>query len=112
MGIGSLTVAVSDFCTVTCAKTRLKTLLVYQEEGWLGKAQNRVSGVIYKCDPENDNKTRIKDVPDADIIARLDGCWHDQIYVTIGNGPVEKSVGGVVDDVVQTRLIGNRRRSS
>lgn len=67
------------------------------EEGWLGKTQNKVEGVVYTYDPENDNRTKIKDVPDNDVLARIEGCWWDKVYYTIGNGPFAKaSVSGVV----------------
>lgn len=79
---GSLAVTVADTCYVTCPKTRTKTILQYLEEGWLGKTQNRVNGVVFRYDPENDNRTRIKDVPEKDILVKLEGCWHDQVHYT------------------------------
>lgn len=60
-------------------------------EGWLGRAQNAVEGVIYKFDPENDNITRIKDVSDKDVLARIEGNWTDKVYYSLGSGPVSKS---------------------
>ncbi|MCJ1452751.1 hypothetical protein MMC28_003094 [Mycoblastus sanguinarius] len=80
---GSLSVTVADTCFVTCSKTKKKVILHYLEESWLGKTQNKVHGVIYTYDPDNDNKTRIKDVPEKDILGRLEGCWHDQVYYTL-----------------------------
>ena len=80
---GSLSVTVADSCFLTCRKTKIKVILHYLEENWLGKTQNKVNGVVYSYDPENDNKTRIKDVPDRDVLARLEGCWHDQISYTL-----------------------------
>ncbi|KAL9117253.1 MAG: hypothetical protein Q9187_006212 [Circinaria calcarea] len=80
---GNLSVTVADTCFVTCQKSGLKVILQYVEEGWLGKAQNRVLGVIYKCDPETDQRTRIKDVPEKDVLARVEGCWHDKVYYTL-----------------------------
>lgn len=79
---GSLAVTVADTCFVTCPKTRTKTILQYLEEGWLGKTQNRVNGVVFRYDPENDNRIRIKDVPEKDILVKLEGCWHEQIHYT------------------------------
>lgn len=61
----------------------MKVILHYQEESWLGKTQNRILGVIYTCDPQNDDRTRIKDVPEKDILARLEGCWTEQVYYTL-----------------------------
>ena len=80
---GSLSISVVDTCFVTCAKTRMKAILQYLEEGWFGKAQNKVLGVIFRYDPDDDTKTKIKDVPDSDILARIDGCWHDRIYYAL-----------------------------
>ena len=76
---GTLTISVADTCFVTCPQNRLKAVLHYMEEGWLGKTQNKVEGAIYKYDLEKDNITRLKDVPDKDIVARFEGCWHEKI---------------------------------
>jgi hypothetical protein len=54
------------------------------EEGWLGKTQNKVEGVIFRYDPENDNKTKIKDVPDKDVLARISGNWKEKLYFSLG----------------------------
>ncbi len=86
---GALSVTVGDQCYIKCEKTRIKTILHYMEEGWLGKTQNKVEGVIFRYDPENDNKFRIRDVPDKDVLARIIGNWKDKLYFTIG----PKSVG-------------------
>lgn len=80
---GSLSVTVADTCTITCPKTRTKVILHYLDEGWLGKTQNKVHGVIFNYDPDTDNRSRIKDVPEKDVLARLEGCWHDRIYYTL-----------------------------
>ncbi|KAL8717283.1 MAG: hypothetical protein Q9225_005455 [Loekoesia sp. 1 TL-2023] len=80
---GSLSITVADTCYITCPKSRIKVILHYLEEGWLGKAQNRVLGVVFNYDPDNDNKTKIKDVPDMDVLARIEGCWQDKIQYTL-----------------------------
>lgn len=85
---GSLSVTVGDSCFVTCPKSKMKVILYYLDESWLGKAQNRVQGVIYTYDPENDHRTRIKDVPEKDVLARLEGCWHDETYYTLQGSKV------------------------
>ncbi|CAO2656273.1 Nn.00g050760.m01.CDS01 [Neocucurbitaria sp. VM-36] len=87
---GSLNVSVADSCYITCPKTGLKVILEYLEEGWLGRSQNKVLGVIFKYDPDNDNITKIKDVSDKDVHARIEGCWQDKIYYTLGNKPFNK----------------------
>ena len=89
---GSLSVTVADTCYITCPKTKQKTILEYMEEGWLGKAQNRLKGVIFTYDPDNDSKTKIKDVPEKDILATLQGCWHEEIFYTPAGSKVRPSV--------------------
>jgi hypothetical protein len=82
---GNLNVTVSDTCFITCAKTGIKVILHYCEEGYFGKTQNKVEGVIYKCDVESDKTTKIGDVPDKDILGRLEGCWRDKVYFAYGS---------------------------
>jgi hypothetical protein len=86
---GSLSVTVADICFVTCPKTRLKAILHYLDEGWIGKSQNLVQGVIYKYDPSSDKTTRIKDVPEKSIVARIEGCWKEKIYYIIPSTSVD-----------------------
>ena len=89
---GGLSITVADTCFVTCPKTGLKVILEYQEEGWLGKTKNLMKGVIFRYDPSNDTKTKIKDVKDDEIVGRLEGSWHEQIYFTLGSKSFDKSV--------------------
>ncbi|KAI0010677.1 hypothetical protein F4779DRAFT_280716 [Xylariaceae sp. FL0662B] len=86
---GALSVTVGDVAYITCPKTKLKAILQYLEEGWLGRAQNRVEGVVFKYDPDKDDKTRIKDVPESDVVARLGGVWKDKVVFTLGPKPVD-----------------------
>ena len=83
---------VSDTCFVICPKTGLKVILHYLEEGWLGKTQNKVTGVIYKCDTNTDKRTRIKDVPEKEVLGRVEGCWHDQIFYTLAGTKVGNEI--------------------
>jgi len=87
---GSLSISVADTCVVVCKKTGLKVILTYIEEGWLGKAQNKVQGVIYKCDTNTDKKIRIKDVDDATVVGRIEGSWQDKVWFTNGPAPFDK----------------------
>ncbi|CAG8974731.1 hypothetical protein HYALB_00000341 [Hymenoscyphus albidus] len=82
---GSLNVTVGDVCYITCPQTKIKTILHYMEEGWLGKTQNKVEGVTFRYDPENDNKIKIKDVPDKDVLARISGNWKEQMHFSLGS---------------------------
>lgn len=89
---GALSVTVSETCFITCPKTRIKVILHYLEEGWLGKTQNKVEGIIFQYDPEHDTKTRIKDVPEKDILGTLEGCWHDQVYYRLSGSKVKPTI--------------------
>ncbi|GAB1205697.1 hypothetical protein APSETT445_004376 [Aspergillus pseudonomiae] len=80
---GALAITVSDTCYVTCPKTRIKVILQYLEDGWIGRAQNRVEGVVFRYDPDIDTTTKIKDVPESDILAKISGSWHGQVYYTL-----------------------------
>lgn len=80
---GALSVSVSDTCYIVCQRTRIKVILQYMEDGWLSKAQHKVVGVVFRYDPENDDKTKIKDVPEEDVMARIEGSWHERVYYTL-----------------------------
>ncbi|KPM35725.1 hypothetical protein AK830_g10844 [Neonectria ditissima] len=84
---GSLSVSVSEFAYITCPKTKIKVILHYVEEGWLGRTTNKIDGVIFKYDPENDNKTRVQEVPEEDVLARLNGPWREKVMFTLGPRP-------------------------
>lgn len=89
--LGSLSVYVQDYCYVTCPKTKLKAILHYLEDSWIGKAKHRVEGVIYHYDEEGDDIERIKDVPKSAIRAKIEGSWMGQIYYTLPGSNVRVS---------------------
>ncbi|KFH41865.1 Oxysterol-binding protein-like protein-like protein [Hapsidospora chrysogenum ATCC 11550] len=84
---GSLSVSVSEMAYITCPRTKIKVILHYVEEGWLGRSTNKIDGVVFKYDPENDDKTRVQDVPEADVLARLHGPWKEKVMFTLGPKP-------------------------
>lgn len=84
---GSLSVTVGDTAYITCPDTKLKAILNYYDEGWLRGSTNKLEGVIFKYDPENDDKTSIKNVPEEDIVVRLNGPWKEKIQFTMGSKP-------------------------
>ncbi|PHH86885.1 hypothetical protein CDD83_9622 [Cordyceps sp. RAO-2017] len=86
---GTLNVSVSEMAYVTCPKTRIKAILHYVEEGWLGRTTNKIDGVIFHYDPDNDDKTRVQDVPDKDVLARLTGPWRERVVFTLGPRPTK-----------------------
>lgn len=80
---GALSISVADTCYIICSKTRIKTILQYQEDSWIGRAQYKVEGVVFRYDPDNDTVTKIKDAPEGDILARITGSWHGQINLIL-----------------------------
>lgn len=109
---GSLSVSVADTCYITCPKTGLKVILEYQEEGWLGRSQNLVKGVIFKYDSKNDNITKIKDVSDKEVLARIEGAWTDKVYYTLGNKPFNKAPVRSALHLPISSILTNCRRST
>ncbi|KAF3172742.1 hypothetical protein TWF788_009335 [Orbilia oligospora] len=89
---GALSITVQDICYITCPKLKLKVILHYLDEPWVGRSKYRVEGVIFKYDPENDTITRIKDVPEKDIKARIDGCWISELYYTPAGSKEKKLI--------------------
>ncbi|KZZ94244.1 oxysterol binding protein-like protein [Moelleriella libera RCEF 2490] len=85
---GSLSVSVSEMAYITCPQTKLKAILHYVEEGWLGRTTNKIDGVVFRYDPENDSKTLVQHVPDEDVLVRLSGPWREKVVFTIGSKPV------------------------
>lgn len=84
---GALSVTVGDMAYITCPETKLKAILHYYEEGWLRGSANKMEGIVFRYDPENDDKTKIKDVAEEDIVIRLSGAWKDKIQYTVGPKP-------------------------
>ncbi|KAJ4382491.1 hypothetical protein N0V85_008587, partial [Neurospora sp. IMI 360204] len=85
---GALSVTVGDMAYITCPETKLKAILRYYDDGWLGRTTNKVEGIIFKYDPENDDKMQIKDVPQEDILVRLGGPWKEKVVFTVGPKPL------------------------
>ena len=85
---GALNVTVGDMAYVTCPETKLKAILHYFDEGWLGRTTNKMEGLIFRYDPENDDKQQIRDVPEEDILVRLGGPWKEKIVFTLGSKPL------------------------
>ncbi|KAK0611596.1 hypothetical protein B0T14DRAFT_530727 [Immersiella caudata] len=85
---GSLSVTVGDMAYVTCPETKLKAILRYYDEGWLGRTTNKVEGIIFRYDPDNDDKVQINEVPEEDIVVRLGGPWKEKVVFTLGSKPL------------------------
>lgn len=92
---GNLYISVADVAEITCPKTKLKVLLHYVEEGYFGSAKNKVIGVIYRYDPENDKYTKPKDVPSSDVLINIEGDWKDKVYYTVPSTKAVKEYPGL-----------------
>lgn len=92
---GNLYISVADIAVIECPKTRIKALLHYVEESYFGRAQNKVIGVIYRYDPENDKYTKPKDVPSAEVLVNIEGDWKDKVYYTIPSSKAVKEHPGL-----------------
>lgn len=53
----------------------------------MGKTQNKVEGVIFRYDPDNDIYSKIRDVPEKDILGRVQGNWKEKLYFSMGAAP-------------------------
>lgn len=85
---GSYYGTISDQISITCSGgdagdgTKLRVLLDYKDESWLGKPRFLVDGVIYRYtvgNEEQESWTRAKQVPSKLVVAELEGCWMKQI---------------------------------
>lgn len=84
---GALSITVADLCYITCPKSKLKVILHYMAEGWLGPSKNKVEGVLFRYNPDNDKVTKPKDVPADDVLGRIEGNWQDKVYYTPSKTP-------------------------
>ena len=91
---GSLYISVSDTCFVTCPRTRLKAILQYEESSWSFRTQNKVTGAIFRYNPDDDRYTRLKDVPEKEVLVRLEGIWSEQIYYWLASGDSKSDKNG------------------
>ncbi|OXG83936.1 hypothetical protein C348_02476 [Cryptococcus neoformans Gb118] len=84
---GSYYGTISDVVQITCrggakTTTKLKALLDYKEESWLGKPKFLVDGIIYRYTVGNEEEegwTKAKQVPADKVVGYLEGCWMKQI---------------------------------
>ncbi|KAI5453583.1 hypothetical protein NCC49_005408 [Naganishia albida] len=77
---------ISDKVVVTCRGgnpgKKLKTIIEYKDESWLGKPKFALEGVIFSYNPdkpEEEEWNKIKNVPSDRILASLEGSWRKQI---------------------------------
>ncbi|KAI0371275.1 hypothetical protein BV20DRAFT_1017287 [Pilatotrama ljubarskyi] len=83
---GSFYVTVGDSTIITCSGgkdgPKLRAIIEYKEESWLGRAQFHCEGVIHTYDPKesvHEEWTRVKHVPRDRVLAVFDGSWRGRI---------------------------------
>ena len=83
---GSFYVTVGDSTIITCSDgkdgKKLRAIIEYKEESWLGKAHFLLEGVIHEYDPKetvHEEWTRVKHVPRDRVLAVFDGSWRGRI---------------------------------
>ncbi|KAI9286493.1 oxysterol-binding protein [Umbelopsis sp. AD052] len=82
----SLYATISDNCYMTCPKSKLKAIVEYKDEKWIGKPKFELRGLIFTYDPNNDTINKLKNVPSADVLATIEGSWRTQIHVIYPDG--------------------------
>ncbi|KAI8986692.1 hypothetical protein BD414DRAFT_460953 [Trametes punicea] len=83
---GSFYVTVGDSTIITCSGgkdgQKLRAIIDYKEESWLGRAQFLCEGVIHTYNPTetvHEEWTRVKHVPRDRVLAVFDGSWRHKI---------------------------------
>ncbi|KAH9849622.1 hypothetical protein C2E23DRAFT_736864 [Lenzites betulinus] len=83
---GSFYVTVGETTIITCSGgadgQKLRAIIEYKEESWLGRAQFALEGLIYTYDPKetvHEEWTRVKHVPRERVLAVFDGSWRQRI---------------------------------
>lgn len=94
---GSYYGTMSDVVSVTVrggqSGTKLRTLIEYKEESWLGKPRFALEGVIYRStEAEGAEYTKVKSVPGDKVVAHLEGNWMRQIRYRLKGEKVSPQV--------------------
>ncbi|RXK35211.1 hypothetical protein M231_07545 [Tremella mesenterica] len=83
---GSYYGTISDQISITCrggepTKTKLRALIDYKDESWLGRPRFMLDGIIYRYTPgtEEENWTKPKQVPMEKVVAHIEGTWMKKI---------------------------------
>lgn len=77
---------ISDQISVTCrggdGTEKYRAIIEYKDESWISKPRFLLEGVVYKYktgDTAAEGYARIKDVPSAQVVGTIDGCWRTKI---------------------------------
>ncbi|KAI0030241.1 hypothetical protein K488DRAFT_28820, partial [Vararia minispora EC-137] len=62
---------------------RLRAVLEYKDESWLGRAQFALEGVVHTVEPDEEAKaaewTKVKHVPRDRVVAEIEGSWRGAV---------------------------------
>ncbi|WWC86563.1 uncharacterized protein L201_001440 [Kwoniella dendrophila CBS 6074] len=84
---GSYYGTISDQIQITCrggaeGKTKLRAIIDYKDESWIGKPKFLLDGIIYKYTVGNETEeswTKAKQVPADKVVANIEGSWMKEI---------------------------------
>jgi hypothetical protein len=80
---GSLYTTIQDSAIITCKQSKLRTIVIYKDEPWIGKPKFQVEGVIFRFDPDEDEDIEtLRDVPEEAIVAKIEGSWKGKYYIS------------------------------
>lgn len=96
---GSYYGTMSDQISVTVrggdGATRLRCLIDYKDESWIGKPRFLLDGVVYRYttgDETAESWTKPKQVPSDKVVAHLEGNWMRQIRYRFKGDKVSSAV--------------------
>ncbi|WWD08261.1 hypothetical protein V865_006372 [Kwoniella europaea PYCC6329] len=84
---GSYYGTISDQIQITCrggeeGKTKLRALIDYKDESWIGKPKFLLEGIVYRYtvgDESEESWTKPKQVPADKIVANIEGSWMKEV---------------------------------
>ncbi|CAD6914181.1 unnamed protein product [Tilletia controversa] len=109
---GSLWLSVADQSYITCRGgsrpgLRMRAIIEYKEESWVGKAKYALTGIIYEYDPaafESEGEgsimerhKKIADVAPENIKVHINGCWKGMITYKLTSAPESEPARTLID---------------
>ncbi|KAE8224830.1 hypothetical protein CF319_g2320 [Tilletia indica] len=109
---GSLWLSVADQSYITCRGgsrpgNRLRAIIEYKEESWVGRAKWALVGIIYEYDPSAfeaegessimEKHKKIADVPAEQVKAHITGCWKGLITYKLASAPESEAPRTLID---------------
>lgn len=88
----SLYATITECSYMTCPKTKIKAIIEYKEEKWIGKPKFEIQGAIFNYDPDNDNILKTKRVPRQNLLATIEGSWRSSINIIYPDGQKQELI--------------------